>query len=876
MVELKDATDVAAWRMCIGCGACVAACPDQKLRMVDIVSEGLRPERVAGGDCSGCSDCVTVCPGVDLSHPPVKQGGYIESLYRSWGPVLQVWEGHASDPDLRYSGSSGGMASALALYATERAGMHGVMHVGHDDVVRYKNKTAFSTTRQDLLAATGSRYAPASPCDGLRSLETATAPAAFVGKPCDVAGLRKTQAIRPELDKNIGVAIGIFCAGTPSTQGTLDLLAKHGIRPEEVAEVRYRGRGWPGHFAVRRDGSETWNNLATYAEAWDFLQRYRPYRCHLCPDSTAEFADISCGDPWYRPIEEGEMGSSLVLARTERGREIVEGAIRAGYVAAGSRAARNSGSVTAGVAEKARSDLGKGHHLEGDGRPCATAGRFPSLCKLAAHSLHRESAVDPGHRAPRRLARFLSTDPPACARAGPRKWQQPGAAMKILVAIASYGTNNDQYLAQLVAEYRSMRHDVHIVVLSNIRKAVPSNVELIVGLPVKNPWSLPFAHKRVFAERAADYDLYIYSEDDTLITQAHVEAFCRATEQLHEDEIAGFLRSEAGPDGTLYYSSIHRHYHWDPLSVRVRGDQTYAYFSNEHGACYMLTRGQLARAIASGGFVVDPHEGKYDMLVSAATDPYTQCGFRKLVCISRLGDFTCKHLTNKYVGRTGLESSLVDIQVAALLEAAGDPKRIPPPTRVEASDTTTDWAKSYYEPARTDVLELLPTGAKRVLSLGCGWGATEEQIAKGGAEVTAVPLDVIIGRVAQSRGIRVISATLEQAPEQLQGEKFDVILGLGILHLVADPLQLLRLYARVLSPRAELIVSYPNFSQAATRLKRITGRDKANGVHRTSASSVGGGENRRLRSGTDHRRLQRALAAVQRRDTRSHAVAVVQ
>lgn len=332
MVELKDATDVAAWRMCIGCGACVAACPDQKLRMVDIVSEGLRPERVAGGDCSGCSDCVTVCPGVDLSHPPVKQGGYIESLYRSWGPVLQVWEGHASDPDLRYSGSSGGMASALALYATERAGMHGVMHVGHDDVVRYKNKTAFSTTRQDLLAATGSRYAPASPCDGLRSLETATAPAAFVGKPCDVAGLRKTQAIRPELDKNIGVAIGIFCAGTPSTQGTLDLLAKHGIRPEEVAEVRYRGRGWPGHFAVRRDGSETWNNLATYAEAWDFLQRYRPYRCHLCPDSTAEFADISCGDPWYRPIEEGEMGSSLVLARTERGREIVEGAIRAGYV----------------------------------------------------------------------------------------------------------------------------------------------------------------------------------------------------------------------------------------------------------------------------------------------------------------------------------------------------------------------------------------------------------------------------------------------------------------------------------------------------------------------------------------------------------------
>jgi coenzyme F420 hydrogenase subunit beta len=331
MVEFRDATDVAAWRMCIGCGACVAACPDQKLRMVDVINDGLRPERT-GGECSSCNDCVTVCPGIDLSQPAVAKGGYIESLFRSWGPVLQVWEGHAMDPDLRYSGSSGGMASALALYAVERAGMQGVVHVGHDDVVRYKNKTAFSTTRQDLLSATGSRYAPASPCDGLRSIERGEVPAAFVGKPCDVAGLRKTQAIRPKLESNVGVAIGIFCAGTPSTQGTLDLLAKHGIRQDEVAEVRYRGRGWPGRFAVRRHGSEEWIDLATYAEAWGFLQRYRPYRCHLCPDSTAEFADISCGDPWYRPIEEGELGSSLVLARTERGREIIEGAIKAGYV----------------------------------------------------------------------------------------------------------------------------------------------------------------------------------------------------------------------------------------------------------------------------------------------------------------------------------------------------------------------------------------------------------------------------------------------------------------------------------------------------------------------------------------------------------------
>jgi len=69
-----------------------------------------------------------------------------------------------------------------------------------------------------------------------------------------------------------------------------------------------------------------------YMHAWEFLQRGRPFRCYLCPDSTAELADISCGDPWYREVKEDPQGFSLVLVRTERGRQIVHGAIEAGYV----------------------------------------------------------------------------------------------------------------------------------------------------------------------------------------------------------------------------------------------------------------------------------------------------------------------------------------------------------------------------------------------------------------------------------------------------------------------------------------------------------------------------------------------------------------
>ncbi len=73
--------------------------------------------------------------------------------------------------------------------------------------------------------------------------------------------------------------------------------------------------------------------------------------------------------------------------------------------------------------------------------------------------------------------------------------------MKILVAIANYGTGNDRYLSRVLDEFRKMSYDVDLVVTSNIAKSIAADVEVIPGLPTKDPRSLPFAHKRIFAER---------------------------------------------------------------------------------------------------------------------------------------------------------------------------------------------------------------------------------------------------------------------------------------------------------------------------------------------------------------------------------------
>lgn len=326
--------DVVETQLCCGCGACAGVQPE-RFRMVDMPEFGRRPVPVGGAPSDGDGAAFRVCPGRALSHGDrLREPGLLAELIPGWGPVRAVWEGFATDAEARFGGSSGGAASALSLFAIEKAGMHGALHTRADPARPVFNQTTLSRTRAQLLEGAGSRYAPASPCEGLPLIEAAPGPCVFVGKPCDVAGAVNAAAERPGLAKNLGLTIAFFCAGTPSTRGTNELLKKMGVRsPEDVRSLRYRGRGWPGRWTVTHTvNGETREASLTYEESWGFLQRYRQWRCYICPDHTGEFADVSVGDPWYRPVQEGEAGKSLIVARTARGLAFVKAAAEAGYI----------------------------------------------------------------------------------------------------------------------------------------------------------------------------------------------------------------------------------------------------------------------------------------------------------------------------------------------------------------------------------------------------------------------------------------------------------------------------------------------------------------------------------------------------------------
>lgn len=316
--------------LCTGCGGCVAAIdrPDLTMRMAD---DGyLRPTPVAltGEERRTLG---AVCAGRALDH----HGAAGVDYHPLWGPIRALSTGHATDPEVRYRGSSGGALSALAIALVEAGEVDFVLSTGADPDDPLGNATVARATRAEILAAAGSRYAPSTPLAGIEAHLASGRRFVFVGKPCDVAALRRMARRDPRIDAQVPYMLAFFCAGVPSRHGTLAVLDALGVGHDDVARFQYRGDGWPGLARARRhDGSEA---SMDYNSSWGtILNRHLQFRCKICPDGTGEFADVACADAWYGkdgyPDFAERDGRSLIVARTAAGQRLVEAVERAGGI----------------------------------------------------------------------------------------------------------------------------------------------------------------------------------------------------------------------------------------------------------------------------------------------------------------------------------------------------------------------------------------------------------------------------------------------------------------------------------------------------------------------------------------------------------------
>lgn len=317
--------DVRDSGLCIGCGLCVLEHPD-KFELTQQLGTGyLLPSQLSGGVLTVKEEerFTSYCPGLGYGAPKTN-APHSDS---DWGPFRAVLRAWSLDHAMRYAGSSGGVLSQMLNSLLRTGRVSRVVSLVPDEADPLQNRGLSAKEPSELGSLAASRYAPGTPLLALRDIP-AEERVAVVAKPCEIGGLRSLMSAGSATQlPRVDYLLSFFCAGMPSREGTRALLVRLDIEEEDVAFIRYRGNGWPGHFEVTLKSGE--QRRLTYDESWgSSLNRHLHDRCKLCVDSVGHQADVVAADIWetdargYPIFAEGD-GVSALMVRTARGDELL-------------------------------------------------------------------------------------------------------------------------------------------------------------------------------------------------------------------------------------------------------------------------------------------------------------------------------------------------------------------------------------------------------------------------------------------------------------------------------------------------------------------------------------------------------------------------
>ena len=295
---------------CTGCGLC------SDVKNVDfyIDEKGFPYPEIQENDLTFCDK---VCPASGKTINSSEVWGEKEKIYWGWSTSFLI----------RHNASSGGILTSLCIWMLKSKIVDGIIQVRSSEKCLYETETIVSRTEEEVLKCMGSRYSISSPLKNISNLLIEGEKYVFIGKPCDVASLRKYLKINNDMKNSIPYLFSFFCAGEPSNDAQKKLIKELGCAQKQCKNLRYRGDGWPGNATIETyDGNKY---SMSYEKSWgNILGRDIRYSCKFCMDGIGLSADISCGDAWYldknhKPDFSETDGRNVIFARSEKGKELL-------------------------------------------------------------------------------------------------------------------------------------------------------------------------------------------------------------------------------------------------------------------------------------------------------------------------------------------------------------------------------------------------------------------------------------------------------------------------------------------------------------------------------------------------------------------------
>ncbi|RKY12277.1 MAG: hypothetical protein DRP65_01785 [Planctomycetota bacterium] len=324
--EQRNISAIVKTGLCTGCGMCQITCPEQAIQM-NLLNKGWFQAHIDKDLCTDCGLCLKVC-----ARNPENGNAKWQELRKEneFGPFLGCFKncylGHSKDINIRWNATSGGLITSILLYCFEKGVIECVVLAGSSSEDALKSQAFVATSKEQVLQAIGSRYAPIPINVAIKKAMSLSNKIAIVALPCCLQSLRQAEKQLMDIKQKIVLKLGLFCSHNISSKATNFILRKYGIRPSEVLEFTYRGQGWPSGLRFKtKSGRIIYlpNTKSIWTDLFLSFVYSTPY-CFCCTDQTNELADISFGDAWLSDILKNDrLGRSICIARSDLGLSIL-------------------------------------------------------------------------------------------------------------------------------------------------------------------------------------------------------------------------------------------------------------------------------------------------------------------------------------------------------------------------------------------------------------------------------------------------------------------------------------------------------------------------------------------------------------------------
>ncbi len=295
---------------CTVCGACITACPDSHIRLVENTPK--RPKRMM--DCVGCHTCYDAC--YMLRHSLIKD---IEGSLLGWGRketiglYRRVVAARAIDTEVKRICQDGGIVTTLLLYALDSGVIDGALVVGREN---WAPVACVAKTRDEIIRAAGSKYGVVPVLKELRTavVDHRLSRICVVGSPCHIQSIRYLKHKGLPLASAVKLTVGLFCRENYECTCLTDKVEAKGMDLNQVTKFNVSDK-----FSI-------YAGAKTLSLPIVEVKSCVPRHCLVCRDFAAELADIAVGSGG--PAE----GWSTVIVRSEAGDEIFAGMEHMGLI----------------------------------------------------------------------------------------------------------------------------------------------------------------------------------------------------------------------------------------------------------------------------------------------------------------------------------------------------------------------------------------------------------------------------------------------------------------------------------------------------------------------------------------------------------------